>query len=155
RLHDATIRLFEHGIDHALGPNTAYRLPAVLAAIGEQVAIQAQARTGFHPGRLDVDSAQDGDLGFTGNLGLGLGSKDCYAAVGPFADWLLTVREIDNPGSDWSQCNTIVIDFHGFHQSFAYSVPGKAAGARGRLGSCAVMTAKGAKSVASAIAGTE
>jgi hypothetical protein len=73
---------------------------------------------GFHPGRLDVDGAQDGDLGFSGNVGLGLGSKDCYAAVGPFADWRLVVRERDNPGADWGGCHTIVLDFHGFHQTF-------------------------------------
>jgi hypothetical protein len=72
---------------------------------------------GFHPGRLDVDGTQDGDLGFAANIGLGLGVRDCYAAVGPFADWRLVVDD-QNTDASWDQCDTIVIDFHGFHQTF-------------------------------------
>jgi hypothetical protein len=66
---------------------------------------------------LDVNGAQDGDLGFSANVGLGLGDSDAYAALGPFADWRLIVDE-QNTDADWYWCNTIVIDFHGFHLTF-------------------------------------
>jgi hypothetical protein len=56
-------------------------------------------------------------LGFSADVGLGLGTKDCYAALGPFADWRLVVDD-QNTDDDWDQCETIVIDFHGFHQTF-------------------------------------
>jgi hypothetical protein len=76
-----------------------------------------EAHGGFQPGKLDVDGAEDGDLNFSANVGLGLGMQDCYAAVGPFADWRLVVDD-QNTDASWDQLHTIVIDFHGFHQTF-------------------------------------
>jgi hypothetical protein len=74
----------------------------------------------FTPGKIDgVPGSEDGDLGYSAKATeLGLPGTTGYAAIGPFATWRLIVREKDNPGLDLKSLHTVVMDFHGFHQSF-------------------------------------
>ena len=75
----------------------------------------------FTPGQLfgDVAGTEDGDLGFPALGGSELPEKSSYAPIGPFAKWRLIVRPQDNPGLDLSHLDWIVLDFHGYHQTFA------------------------------------
>ena len=79
----------------------------------------------FTPGKLfgkNVAGAQDGDLGFPKEGDATLPQQSSYAPIGPFGRWRLIVRPEDNGDPkilSFADLNTIVIDFHGFHQTFA------------------------------------
>jgi hypothetical protein len=77
----------------------------------------------FTPGRLfgGVVGSQDGDLGFPKDGISDLPDAGKYAPVGPFGRWRLEAPENLNPQLDLSDLHTVVIDFHGFHQSFLKS----------------------------------
>jgi hypothetical protein len=93
-------------------------VPLVYGSSGMALDLEKPA---FTPGSLDVSGSEDGDLGYSVEAVLGLpGSDTGYAAIGPFAIWRLTVRTEDNPGRDLSGLQAVVIEFHGFHQTFAH-----------------------------------
>ena len=75
----------------------------------------------FTPGKLfgRMVGSEDGDLGFPNDWIGGLPSGGKYAPIGPFGKWRLIVRITeDNRKLDLDKLTMIVIDFHGFHQSF-------------------------------------
>jgi hypothetical protein len=74
----------------------------------------------FTPGTLfgNTVGSEDGDLRFPKDGISNLPLAGEYAPVGPFGKWRLIVRKDDNPRLNLSDVSAIVIDFHGFHQSF-------------------------------------
>jgi hypothetical protein len=85
-----------------------------------------EATHAFSPGRLfgrGVTGSQDGDLGFPKD-----GSAICprqakYAPIGPFGRWRLAVPRNLNQELKFSDLHAVVIDFHGFHQTYAKKPP--------------------------------
>lgn len=75
----------------------------------------------FTPGKLfgGVVGAQDGDLGFPKSGIVDLPAAGKYAPIGPFARWRIEVPQNLNPALKLSDVHAVVIDFHGFHQSYA------------------------------------
>ena len=74
----------------------------------------------FSPGRLfdGVVGSQDGDLGFPKNGISDLPAAGKYAPIGPFGTWRIEVPAKLNRKLKLSDLHAVVIDFHGFHQSF-------------------------------------
>ena len=73
----------------------------------------------FRPGKLfeRVVRSQDGDLRFPENGISDVAAIGKYAPIGPFGKWRLEVPRTEN-SLDLSTLNAVVIDFHGFHQTF-------------------------------------
>ena len=74
----------------------------------------------LNPGSLagSTPALEDGDLSLniTDNPEQPLKSR--YAPIGPFGKWQLSVKEQFNPGLKLDALNMIVIDFHGYYQTF-------------------------------------
>jgi hypothetical protein len=90
----------------------------------EGISYDAKNRT-FTPGNLfgrNVGS-EDGDLRFPKGGISDLPAAGEYAPIGPFGKWRLEVPRLQNLDLDLSKLNAVVIDFHGFHQTFADKRP--------------------------------
>jgi hypothetical protein len=74
----------------------------------------------FTPGKLFARTvgSQDGDLRFPKDGISDLPGAGEYAPIGPFGKWRLRVPKLENVSLDLSTPNAVVIDFHGFHQTF-------------------------------------
>jgi hypothetical protein len=93
-------------------------------------AIQKEFTYGSKPLKLDINAgifqrgqfknipgAKDGHLDYLPTAELGLPGQTGYAAVGPFATWMLRVPA-SNPGLDLSKLSAIVMEFDGFSHGF-------------------------------------
>jgi len=65
-----------------------------------------------------VVGSQDGDLGFPKSGISDLPTAGKYAPIGPFGRWRLEVPKNLNPSLKLPELHAVVIDFHGFHQSY-------------------------------------
>ena len=78
-------------------------------------------REAFTPGSLtsiSLTALMDGDLDFPSS-GLAALPKDSkYAAIGPFTKWRVDVRKEDNAGLDLSGLTAVIIEMHGFCDTF-------------------------------------
>lgn len=85
-----------------------------------------EATHAFSPGRLfgrGVTGTQDGDLGFPKDGISDLPAAGKYAPIGPFGRWRLAVPKNLNQELKLSGLHAVVIDFHGFHQTYAKKPP--------------------------------
>ena len=81
---------------------------------------QVFAWQAVRPGR---HGTQDGDLGFPKDEISDLPAAGKYAPIGPFGRWRLAVPKNLNQELKLSGLHAVVIDFHGFHQTYAKKPP--------------------------------
>jgi hypothetical protein len=75
----------------------------------------------FTPGSLTstrVTELEDGDLGFPSSGLAALPANSQYAPIGPFGKWRVEVRPQNNSGLDLKGLTAVIIEMHGFHDTF-------------------------------------